>query len=145
MQIILMWFQKIIAQLDRFSSVIDLLARIWVANVFWKSGTVKIADMDATIWLFANQYHVPILSPAIAAYTSTYIEIIFSVLLTLGLATRFSAFILFCTNMVAMLSYSSFQDIAVQWHIAWGLMLLMILFHGPGKIALDGLVKRFAK
>ena len=135
--------QKIIAQLDRFSSVVDLLARLWAANVFWKSGTVKIADMDATIRLFANQYQVPILSPAVAAYASTYSEIVFSILLAFGLATRFSAFMLLCVNAVAMLSYSSLQDIAVQWHIAWGLMLLMILFHGPGKIAVDGMIKKF--
>lgn len=140
---ILAFADRIILQLNRFSSVIDLLLRLWVANVFWKSGTVKFANMDATIWLFANEYHVPILSPAFAAYSSTFVEITFSVLLAIGLASRFSALMLLGLNVIAALSYSSLQDIAVQWHVAWGLGLLVILCHGPGKISLDALIKRF--
>ena len=119
------------------SPLVDLAVRVCVGMVFWRSGIVKMANMDSTIWLFANEYHVPLFSPTFAAYLSTGTELIFSALLMAGLLGRFSAFVLFCVNLIAMLSYPTLHDTGVQWHITWGLMLLVTLVHGPGKISLD--------
>ena len=48
-------------------------------------------------------------------------------------------------NVVAVVSYwhvLNDQDAALQQHFYWGLLLLVTLFHGPGKLSLDNLVWR---
>jgi putative oxidoreductase len=42
-------------------------ARLYVAWVFFKSGLVKIKDMENTILLFEYEYVVPVLDPTTAA------------------------------------------------------------------------------
>ncbi len=121
-----------------FSSPIgDLVLRLWVADVFWQAGLVKIQSMDTTLMLFANEYKVPMLTPACAAYLGTGIELLFPLLLALGLLGRFSAGILFFYNIVAVISCPSLTSAAIEWHIVWGLMLLVSLLRGPGKLSID--------
>jgi putative oxidoreductase len=115
----------------------DLLLRLWVANVFWKSGLAKIASWDTTIALFENEYAVPFLPPEIAAYLGTATELSMPVLLVLGLGTRFGAFVLFVFNIIAVLSYPDLSEAGHYNHMQWGLMLMVIFFHGPGKLSLD--------
>ena len=54
--------------LEFLSPLADLALRLWVANVFWKSGLTKIQSMDSTIMLFTYEYQVPLLSPTVPAY-----------------------------------------------------------------------------
>jgi putative oxidoreductase len=135
-------FDATIHGLNFFSPVADLLLRLYVASVFWKSGAVKIMDMEMTIKLFTHEYQVPILSCEIAAYLCTGIELLFSALLVLGLVTRGSALILFILNFMAVISYPALLDVALKWHLVWGLILLIIVCHGPGKLSLDHLIWR---
>ena len=134
--------KPIIRGLDFLAPLGDLTIRLWVANVFWKSGLTKIQSFDTTITLFTYEYHVPFLPPEIAAYLATAIELGFSVLLALGLAGRFSAFVLFVFNIMAVISYPGLNDAGLQQHQVWGIMLLMPLLHGPGKLSLDYLIGR---
>lgn len=136
---------KIIAGLNYLAPLADFLMRFYVASVFWKSGSVKILNMDSTIWLFTNEYPVPFLPPVCAAYASTYAELIFPVLLIIGLLSRISATGLFVCNLIAVLAYTTLHDSGVQWHIAWGLMLLVIMLHGPGKLSLDHLIWKWLR
>ena len=53
--------------LDFLSPAADLAARLWLADVFWKSGLTKIANWQTTQMLFNFEYHVPLLSPNVAA------------------------------------------------------------------------------
>lgn len=115
----------------------DLLLRLYVANVFWKSGLSKAASFDTTVLLFEYEYQVPLLSPTFAAALSTVSEIGFSALLALGLAGRFSAGALFVLNVVAVLSYPGLMEAGLEDHKVWGLMLLLLLLRGPGKVSLD--------
>ncbi|MEM7208999.1 MAG: DoxX family protein [Pseudomonadota bacterium] len=117
--------------------LIDLVLRLYVANIFWKSGQTKIANMDQTVQLFEYVYQVPVLPPAFAAYLATYAELIFPILLVLGLATRFAALSLTILNIVAVISFPDLNDAGLQQHIVWGIMLLVTLLHGPGKLAVD--------
>lgn len=121
----------------------DLLVRLYVASVFWKSGAVKILNMDSTIWLFTYEHPVPVLPPVCAAYISTYAELIFPVLLVIGLLTRVSAGLLFICNLIAVLAYTTLHAAGVEWHIVWGLLLLVTLLHGPGKLSLDHLIWKY--
>jgi putative oxidoreductase len=115
----------------------DLIIRLWVANVFLKSGLTKIDNWDSTLYLFSNEYHVPLLSPALAAYAGTFTELCFPVLLGLGLGTRFTALVLFIFNIVAVISYPGLEEVGMRDHQYWGLLMLVPLLHGAGKLSLD--------
>lgn len=122
--------------------VLDLVIRIWVGKVFFMSGLTKIQSWDSTLSLFENEYSVPLLPPQLAAYMGTFTELFFPVLLVLGLGTRFAAGVLFVFNIIAVLSYSDLGEVGVMQHQYWGLLLLVPLLHGPGKISIDHFIRR---
>jgi putative oxidoreductase len=115
----------------------DLAIRLYVAQVFFMSGLTKIADWSSTVDLFENEYHVPLLSPALAAAMATAGELALPVLLALGLAGRFSAAGLFVINVVAVASYPDLSDLGKQDHLLWGVLLLVTVLHGPGRWSTD--------
>lgn len=128
--------------LDWLSPALDLVIRLWVANVFWKSGLTKIMSWDSTIALFTYEYHVPLLPPEVAAPLAAAIELTFPVFLVLGLGTRFAALVLFLFNMMAVISYPDLSEAGLKDHTYWGLLLLVTLLHGPGKISVDYFIRR---
>lgn len=136
--------RRIIAGLSFLAPVVDLALRLWVANVFWKSGLTKIQTFESTIDLFRYEYRVPLLPPEVAAYLGTFTELFFPVLLVLGLGSQFAAAVLFVFNIIAVISYPELMGAGLEQHQVWGLMLLVILVHGPGKLSLDHWIgKRF--
>jgi putative oxidoreductase len=142
---------QVVGYLEYAKPVIDLALRLWVAWAFFKSGLVKIADMDSTIDLFTNTYHVPLLSPTLAAYLGTAVELVVPWFLALGLFGRLTALFMFIYNLICVISFpdlwpdgfwaglfgSAFKD-----HKIWGLMLLVTFLYGPGKLSLDYLLMR---
>ena len=132
----------IIRGLDFLSPGLDLVIRVWVANVFWKSGLTKIASWDSTVALFTYEYHVPLLSPELAAFLGTAVELSMPVLLVLGLGTRFGAAVLFVFNIIAVISYPDLNEIGLKDHQYWGLLLLVPLLHGPGRLSIDHFLRR---
>ena len=48
-----------------------LLARLWVASVFFTSGWLKLTAWDSTLYLFESEYQVPLLPWLWAAYLGT--------------------------------------------------------------------------
>ena len=138
---------KLYGQFTRFLNLLapagDLAIRLWVANVFFKSGLTKLANWDGTLALFANEYQVPLLSPTLAAYAGTATELIFPVLLALGLGTRFTAFALFVFNIFAVASYPDVGEVGLKDHQHWGLLLLVPLLHGAGKLSLDNFLAKW--
>lgn len=121
----------------------DLVLRLWVANVFWLSGLSKIQSIDSTILLFQYEYSVPLLAPEVAAYLSMFSELTFAALLALGLAGRFSALGLFFVNVVAVISYPELTMAGLEQHYLWGLLLLVPIFHGPGKLSIDYFITKW--
>ena len=133
--------------LSWLAPIADLAARLWVANAFFKSGLTKIQSWSSTLALFEYEYEVPLLPPSLAAVLGTAAELALPVLISVGLATRLSALALFLLNIVAVYAYGSYLfstegAVGLQEHILWGLMIAMILFHGPGKLSLDHLIAR---
>ena len=116
--------------------------RIAAFSVFMRSGLVKIADWSSTLSLFADEYKVPVLPPALSAYMATTIELGASSLILVGLATRFS--VLAVIGMIATIQIFVYP---MAWpdHIQWLAFLLPILIWGPGRFALDTLVGRIFK
>ena len=131
-----------IRMLEQLAPVADVALRSWVAYVFLKSGVNKFQSMDTTVMLFQYEYAVPLLTPDVAAYLATGIELIFPVLLIVGLAGRFSAGVLFVFNIIAVISYPTLNEAGQQQHLMWGIMLLVPLLHGPGKLSIDHLIRK---
>ncbi|MCB1443150.1 MAG: DoxX family protein [Methyloceanibacter sp.] len=127
-------------------SVVALVARISVASVFWRSAQTKVDETlqlkSSAFYLFREEYKVPIVPPDIAAYLATYQELIGSVLLVVGLATRLTA--LAFVGMVAVIQTFVFPD---GWpnHILWFALLFLLVARGPGAISLDHLIWRRMK
>lgn len=139
------WMEKCRCMLNCLANVLDLGIRLYISKVFFLSGLTKIRDWDTTLTLFRDEYHVPVLPPELAAVMGTFGELFFPVLLTLGLATRFSAFSLTLVNIMAVVSYWEFlmdAEAALAQHIFWGVLILVILFHGPGKLSLDAIDRK---
>ena len=136
------WLLNLSTLFDKLSPFGDLLLRCWVAYAFWVSGLTKIQTWDSTLYLFENEYNVPLLPPDMAAYLGTTVELLGPVLLALGLFGRAAAAALFLFNIVAVLSYPDLGAAGIEQHKVWGVMLLVCLLHGPGKWSVDAWIKQ---
>ena len=135
--------RRIIVALETYlAPLLDFAVRFWLARVFFLSGLTKIQSWDSTLSLFENEYAVPLLPPELAAYMGTFTELFFPVLLVLGLGTRFAAGVLFVFNIIAVVSYPDLGEVGLKDHQYWGLLLLIPLLHGPGKISIDHFIRR---
>lgn len=129
---------------DLLQPLLLLLFRLWIANVFFKSGLTKIDDWDTTILLFTEEYHVPLLPPAIAAALAAAGELGLSALLALGLGGRFAAAGLFILNAVAVISYPGLTEATREFHYYWGMLIAVVFAFGPGLLSVDALLRRWA-
>jgi len=131
-------------------SLVQLAMRLALAAPFWRSGILKWSGFgklsDTAVTLFTDEfmlhlpggpYHFP--APAAMAFLSGTGEILFPILLVLGLGTRFAALgLLFMTVIVEL-------TVPDGWpvHITWAAMALGIIAWGPGRISIDHVVRRF--
>jgi putative oxidoreductase len=130
--------------LNSLQPVAALLARLYVAQVFFLSGLTKIRDWDITLALFMDEYKVPLLPPVLAAAMGTAGELVLPVLLVLGFGGRFAALGLSVVNVVAVVSLTEIAPAALQQHVFWGALLAGIAIFGPGRFSADHLfVRRF--
>lgn len=144
-------YYKFVGWLQVAAPLPDLCLRLWVADAFFRAGLVKIHNMDSTIYLFENEYHVPLLPPEFAAYLGTGVELVVPLFLAFGLFGRLSAGFLFVYNIVAVISYPDlwpngfWSDLfggGFKDHKVWGLMLLVTFLYGPGKLSVDFLLMK---
>jgi putative oxidoreductase len=139
------WSNRVLRWLHGAAHVLDLGIRLYVAEVFFRSGLLKIGNWNGTLYLFKNEYRVPLLPPEAAAWLGTFGELFLPPLLALGLAARFTALSLSVFNVVAVVSFwhvLSGNEAALMSHVYWGILLLVTLCHGPGKISLDHWIHR---
>jgi putative oxidoreductase len=127
---------------DRLQPLFALAIRLYVGNVFFTSGMIKLGNWAGTLGLFENEYHVPVLPPHLAAIFGTAAELGLPVFFVLGLGTRFAAVALFVFNIVAAMSYPDLSPAGLKDHVLWGGMMLVVFIYGPGKIALDAWIAR---
>lgn len=142
---ILAWAQRLRGWLQRAAHAVDLGIRLYVAEVFFRSGLLKIDNWSGTLYLFHNEYRVPLLPPEAAAWLGTFGELFFPPLLALGLAARFAALSLTVFNVMAVVSFwhvLSGNEAALMSHVFWGTLLLVTLCHGPGALSADHWIRR---
>ena len=132
-------------------SLMAALGRFSMAAVFWNSGQTKIEGLainlvsgefklgwprlsDSAVWLFRDEYKLPIIPPEIAATMAAVAEHVFPLLLLVGLATRFSALALMgMTLVIQVLVYPG----AYATHGTWAAVLLYLIARGPGAFSID--------
>ena len=108
--------------------------------MFWQSGRTKVdgfAINDTARYLFAEEYRLPLLDPALAASLAATAEHLFPLLLVLGLGTRFAAAALLAMTVVIQLFV--YPD-AWATHGTWAALLLLLVARGPGRWSLDALI-----
>ena len=133
--------------LNPLQALVAFGTRLYVCDVFLRSGWLKVSTWDSTLSLFETEYRVPVLPPQLAAVVGTFGELFFPVLLIFGFAGRLSALGLFFVNAMAVVSYahvllSEGFEAAIGQHVLWGFMLLVLAVYGPGQISVDHLLTR---
>ena len=122
--------------------VLGLCARLFPAAVFWRSGQTKVDGFglsDSAVFLFQDEYRLPLVDPTVAAYAAAGAEHLFPALLVLGLASRLSALALL--GMTAVIEIFVYPD-AWPEHGLWATCFLLILTRGPGALSLDAVIRR---
>ncbi len=126
------------AALDRVPGDLLLaLFRLAVTGVFLPAGLIKARSWESTVALFAEEYRVPVLAPAVAAAMATTFELGCSSLLALGLATRLATLPLL--GMIVTIQLFVYPH-AWSEHLVWGSLLVTLLARGPGAVSLDRLI-----
>src|SRR5690606_29399376 len=124
---------------------IALVARLSIAGVFWRSGETKLdgwSVSDSAVYLFENEYRLPLIDPWLAAHLAAFAEHFFPILLVVGLASRFSALALLAMTLV--IEIFVYPD-AWPTHGTWAACLLFIAARGPGLFSVDALIARRAR
>ena len=143
MNALINFYEQAVKALQQYIEPLVLLAsRLWVANVFWKSGYLKFTSWDSTLYLFEEEYQVPLIPWELAAYLATAAELVLPIFFVLGLLTRPVAVGLFMVNMVAVISYPVLWKGGFYDHQLWGALILMNIMWGAGKISVDQLLTR---
>jgi putative oxidoreductase len=138
---------------QRVNAIIELIAqpsftqfvlRIALATPFWRSGINKwdgfLQLNDVAVLLFSYEFklHLPggpysFPAPEATAFLVASAEILFPILLVLGLVTRLAASALLVMTLVVELTVPDGWPV----HITWAAMALGIMAWGPGRLSLD--------
>lgn len=117
-----------------------VVLRLGVALVFWRSGLTKLPfGNEMTILLFEEEYSVPILPPALAAYLATTIELVVPWMLIVGIGARIGAAILLAETLVIEIFV---YPLNYPEHLLWAGPLLYLLLRGPGAWSIDDQLRR---
>ncbi len=142
-------YNKIFILIHKYTDdIFKLFVRLYVADAFFRAGLTKLGGWDSEMpflsssaqYLFENEYQVPLIPWELAAYLGTVAELILPILLTLGIATRFNALALFIFNVIAVISYPIIWQGGFYDHKLWGVMLLITVVYGAGRISIDNLI-----
>lgn len=120
------------------ADLLSLAARLGIGATFWLSGQTKVDHglhvSASAVALFANEYRLPLIDPALAAHLAAYAEHLFPLLLFAGLCTRLSAAALL--GMTAVIEIFVYPD-AWPTHLIWATALVYLMREGGGRLSLD--------
>src|SRR5215831_6634770 len=124
--------------LERYGgALVDLLVRVWLAQAFFVSAVVKLADWNKALYLSSHEYPVTWLDPVTAAYIGVSIEFLGAVLLAFGLATRLAATAMLARVLVIHLNY-----LPLDLNLLQAALLAWFIVHGAGALSLDRMLSR---
>ena len=130
--------------LGRFPLPVLVLAfRVGVGMVFFKSALTKLDGSwlvsDSAVALFRDEYKVPVLPPALAAWLGTANELLSALMVMAGLGARLGA-----AALLGLVGVIQFLVYPGNWaeHLMWASLLAYVLTLGPGPLSLDHLIAR---
>lgn len=112
--------------------LIDLLIRLWLAQLFLVSGILKVSNWETALYLSRYEYPVSWLEPVTAAYLGAAIELICPLFFALGLATRLAAIPMFILALVIHFNY-----VALDAQLFWAALFGWYIVRGAGALSLD--------
>lgn len=129
--------------------LVSAALRAGLAIPFFLSGLSKwngfLKLSDTPLILFENEFKLHILGkaydypfPLVAAWGSSIAEIVLPILLVLGLGTRLAAFGLLLMTALIQLTIPTGWPI----HATWAAMAAGVILLGPGKVSVDGVLRR---
>lgn len=136
-----------------------LLARCSLAMLFWRSAQTKVSGIavdpfagiwqwgwpqlsNSAIYLFAEEYRLPLLAPEPAALLATLAEHLLALMLLLGIGSRIAAVGLL--TMTAVIQLFVYPD-AYPTHGLWAVALIVLIVRGPGPLSIDHQLTRCFK
>lgn len=141
-------YRTLIPALDRFvGPVFDVALRIFMGLIFFRSGLVKAKDWEGTVYLFQDEFRLPLISPELGAGLSMVVEITMPLLLFIGFGSRLAAVVLLglvCVIQFVLGAMNPTFDLTE--HFYWMYLFGVIILRGPGLFSADYLIaKRFAR
>ncbi|MGB7452531.1 MAG: DoxX family protein [Lysobacterales bacterium] len=145
-----------------------LALRLILAWEFWESGLTKLrgenwfAEIPWADWQMGFPFPFDSISSDLNWFLATWSELIFAVMLLLGLFTRFTAISLVVITMVATAAVhwpAEWNSLAELWQgyvitsagdgnyklpLLFVIMLLPLVFHGGGRLSIDHLLVRLS-
>ncbi len=134
---------KLIKLSDKtISPLLDLGIRLFMANIFFVSGRLRLNDYFNGQWenqitAFTDYHPIPGVSGEIAAIAGTGAEIILPILLVLGLFTRVGAAGLIIMTMTIQFLVPAEYEMSNPDHYMWMLLLAVPFIKGGGMISAD--------
>jgi putative oxidoreductase len=116
---------------------VELAIRLWLAQIFFVSGVLKLTHWDTALYLATHEYPVSWLSPSSAAAIGVCIEVIGGALLTLGFMTRYAAAPMLALALVAQFAYLPFDN-----QLFWTALFGWYAVCGAGPISVDSMLRR---
>lgn len=115
----------------------NLLARIYLFIVFYKSAILKVSDIlnghsDRVIFLFAHEYKLPM--PEILGPLASFVELACAFLVLIGLFSRLSAFALLIMSIFIQFWYLEHVS-----HILWMFLSSYVVVYGGGRLSVDAI------
>jgi putative oxidoreductase len=125
------------------------LLRVALAVPFFRSGLTKwdgpLSLSPAAVFLFKEEFKLHVFGatydlpwPGTLAFITGVMEIVLSLLLIVGLATRLSALgLLVMTGVIQLVVPEGWAN----FHLPWAALAVAIIACGPGPLSLDHLIK----
>ncbi|MEM6602614.1 MAG: DoxX family protein [Pseudomonadota bacterium] len=118
-----------------------LYARFALAWPFYKSGLTKLTyfqnDQLDTLYFLFEDYNVPFLPVKVAAWMGTFAELLFPILLIMGIFTRFSALGVIGLSFVIYLADQNPDT------LQWTALAALIFMNGAGALSIDRLLQKY--
>lgn len=128
--------------------ILNLTIRLYMANIFFKSGWLRFQDYLNGTWenqiIAFTEYHpTPGLSPEVAAVMGTGGEVILPILLAFGLFTRVGAAGLLVMTLVIQFGVPAEYELYNIEHYYWMMLLAVPMLRGGNLLSIDGLAQKF--